>query len=1365
MTLSVVLQDDTLSAVLQDDSLSVVLQDGPLSLVNDNLINPGQMGNAGGGAYDEVARALQAGQVAQLGDNNGPYRCNVCNKELKTKSTLKNHFTSQTHQNKVCSATGWADDEGAKALRAGQVTQLGDNNGPYRCNVCNKELKTKSTLMRHFTSQTHQNKVGDATGGADDEVAKALRVGQVAQLGDNNGPYRCNVCNKELKTKSTLKRHFTSQTHQNKVGDATGGADDEVAKALRVGQVAQLGDNNGPYRCNVCNKELKTKSTLKRHFTSQTHQNKISSARPASPQHHGQQIPATKTPQQVGDATGGADDEVAKALRVGQVAQLGDNNGPYRCNVCNKELKTKSTLKRHFTSQTHQNKMKWEEEDSSQEDNSQEDDSQEDNSQEDEDSEEEDDDDDQEYNDEEDEDEEEGITRHVLRDNHKSRASSNIVVSIYCPGNDRPKAVSRGAAAGTQPVSPGNDRPKAVSRGAAAGTQTVSPGNDRPKAVMTVLKQDTARSSGNDRPKAVSRRAAAGTQPVSPGNDRPKWWKQRGSSRDTARQSRVGNDRPKVVSRGAAAGTQHAVLVMTGPKHSKAKGSRTQPVSPDNDRPKAVSRGTAAGTQHVSPGNDRPKAVSRGAAAGTQPVSPDNDRPKAVSRGTAAGTQHVSPDNDRPKAVSRGTAAGTQHVCGASGGADDEVEKALRVGQVAQLGDNNGPYRCNVCNKELKTKSTLKRHFTSQTHQNKIVHFGDLMKWKDDADQEEESDNNEEIIAETDDKSKLYMCIPCNRSVKRWDLGRHLESETHKAKASNNTVLSIHLLIFFVFLLVASHYTQETLKAPQSDSAPQNIIIGTVEGMETKLHDTVKKTVSRGAAAGTQPVSPGNDRPQAVSRGTAAGTQHVSPGNDRPDVNTGVTYERIVKIMATSKDIISRETLFSHELAPYPTALFDEGGEMRHTSKSVLKNRLLVPGDLRAKLTPEVIILDGSALLWAVPWPVSQATVSTYISTVVKNIIRRGERAPVLHVVFDRYYDISPKTCCRKARQKRYAPVYNFSEESLQSDQVVDKKRIISLIVKQLCSIQVPRGKQVIVTGPDAHPIQVGIGPQQTAVTHEEADVIMAYHMLQEAAAGHSPIRIVCDDTDVFLILAHHLHARTNNIPHTVQVSMESCTRGHAVVSINEVVKKHSSIIPNILAAHALTGCDTVSSFAGIGKITALKTLEAFPGSLDLGNPSASLDEVTDVSLKYVSALYNQTPGDSLNNMRATIFTKQISNNKLRFPRLSRLPPTMAAFRPHCGRAHYQTALWKSAGMPSQPPLDPLQYGWEMNGSTLTPVYSLPGQSIVPDEVYNLVNCSCKTACTATLCSCYKFTLPCTKLCTCKGHAACLNPETEKRRM
>ncbi len=133
--------------------------------------------------------------------------------------------------------------------------------------------------------------------------------------------------------------------------------------------------------------------------------------------------------------------------------------------------------------------------------------------------------------------------------------------------------------------------------------------------------------------------------------------------------------------------------------------------------------------------------------------------------------------------------------------------------------------------------------------------------------------------------------------------------------------------------------------------------------------------------------------------------------------------------------------------------------------------------------------------------------------------------------------------------------------------------------------MQVPVGKRMVVTGPELNPIEVGVGAQEVEVKHEEADVMIVYHMINEAAAGHSPIRIVCDDTDV-LILAHHLHARTNDIPETVQVSMEECSRNHAIISVNNVIKEHRSVISNILGAHALTGCDTVSSFSGIGKAT-----------------------------------------------------------------------------------------------------------------------------------------------------------------------------------
>ena len=71
-----------------------------------------------------------------------------------------------------------------------------------------------------------------------------------------------------------------------------------------------------------------------------------------------------------------------------------------------------------------------------------------------------------------------------------------------------------------------------------------------------------------------------------------------------------------------------------------------------------------------------------------------------------------------------------------------------------------------------------------------------------------------------------------------------------------------------------------------------------------------------------------------------------------------------------------------------------------------------------------------------------------------------------------------------------------------------NKKQVIQVIVNRLYSAQVPHGKSVFITSHEPQPVQVGIGEWQTAITHEEADVIMAYHMIQEAAAGHSPIRV-----------------------------------------------------------------------------------------------------------------------------------------------------------------------------------------------------------------------------------------------------------------
>ena len=212
----------------------------------------------------------------------------------------------------------------------------------------------------------------------------------------------------------------------------------------------------------------------------------------------------------------------------------------------------------------------------------------------------------------------------------------------------------------------------------------------------------------------------------------------------------------------------------------------------------------------------------------------------------------------------------------------------------------------------------------------------------------------------------------------------------------------------------------------------------------------------------------------------AATKQTTKLGKDMHTVDTEFIHARVIGIVASSRETISIETLFSQELAPHPTALF----------------------------------MDACALLWTVPWPALPAKVSAFVNAAVSSIMERVE------------------TSC----------VYNLTEDSPLPKQALvlnvsaNKKQVIQMIVDKLCSAQILHGKCVVITDPEPHPVQVGIGEWQTSITHEEADVIMAYHVVQEARAGHSPIRVISDDTDVLLILVNHLHAHVNSLPHSVQV-------------------------------------------------------------------------------------------------------------------------------------------------------------------------------------------------------------------------------------
>ena len=190
----------------------------------------------------------------------------------------------------------------------------------------------------------------------------------------------------------------------------------------------------------------------------------------------------------------------------------------------------------------------------------------------------------------------------------------------------------------------------------------------------------------------------------------------------------------------------------------------------------------------------------------------------------------------------------------------------------------------------------------------------------------------------------------------------------------------------------------------------------------------------------------------------AATKQTTKFGKNMRTVDTEFIYARAIGIMASSRETVSIETLFSHELAPHPTALFDDSGKMRKTSKSVLKTKFQVLCGMRNRQHPKVVILDACALLWTVPWPALPAKESAFVNAAVSSIMERVERISILHLVFDRYYNMSIKSGCRTTCQKGLSRVYNLTEDSPLPKQALvlnvsaNKKQVIQMIVDKLCS-------------------------------------------------------------------------------------------------------------------------------------------------------------------------------------------------------------------------------------------------------------------------------------------------------------------------
>lgn len=169
-------------------------------------------------------------------------------------------------------------------------------------------------------------------------------------------------------------------------------------------------------------------------------------------------------------------------------------------------------------------------------------------------------------------------------------------------------------------------------------------------------------------------------------------------------------------------------------------------------------------------------------------------------------------------------------------------------------------------------------------------------------------------------------------------------------------------------------------------------------------------------------------------------------------------------------------------------------------------------------------------------------------------------------------------------------------------------------------------------------------------------------------------------DTDVFLLLLFHF-ASFENRPQlwfsTGKISVRTDFRRYIPIhSLAQKLGKH--ICSSLLAAHALTGCDTNSSLFYIGKIKVNAALRLMSDE-ELTNLATITDihVAQEVVSTFTSYLYDpkKKSKGTRNDINSLRYHLTIEKNS----EIARLPPSEPAMHKHILRALWQINEWKQA--------------------------------------------------------------------------------------
>lgn len=182
---------------------------------------------------------------------------------------------------------------------------------------------------------------------------------------------------------------------------------------------------------------------------------------------------------------------------------------------------------------------------------------------------------------------------------------------------------------------------------------------------------------------------------------------------------------------------------------------------------------------------------------------------------------------------------------------------------------------------------------------------------------------------------------------------------------------------------------------------------------------------------------------------------------------------------------------------------------------------------------------------------------------------------------------------------------------------------------------------------------------------HVEADT----RIVLEAVKSEFPVIVKAADTDILVLMCYaHCHERKTN-QWIMQLDSER------FVSINSIVDHYGTKICNILPAyHSITGSDTPSYPANIGKVRPLKKMIKLGKEdllADFGESFIGEPVLKNAMTYFQTIMYDGKATETITETRCRMYSKQKTKSS------TNLIPDQSSTMEHLKRANLQTYIWK----------------------------------------------------------------------------------------